>query len=401
MAKTKTLWGCQQVRLHPDNKLKAILEYICGEANKIYNCAVYYARQIWFKVKRIVNRAELCRQLKWNRHFTAMYVTASQQVCNGVAESFQSFRELLDMFYRGELEERPRPPNYRKAGLFTVSYPKAKLKLVDGRVRLPLGDRVKVWFGLREFFIDFPSNLDWNRVKEVRILPRNGAFYAEFVYPIDPQPADVDPTQAMGIDHGVDNWLTCVDTQGHGFILDGRHLKAMNQWYNKRVAELKEGHDEHYWTKRLAATTEKRNRQMRDAINKAARMVVNHCMAHRIGTIVFGWNPGQKRGAAMGRKANQKFVQIPTARLKERIKQLCAIHGLRFVEQEESYTSQASYLDNDDVPVHGEKPDKWTPSGKRVARGLYRTASGCCVNADCNGAANILRKVARTVGLDL
>ena len=318
-------------------------------------------------------------------------------MCNGVVEAFRSFRELNKLFYQGKLEQRPKLPHYRKAGLFTVSYPKRWLRLVNDKIRLPLGKQVKAWFGLREFFIDMPSNLEWESIKEVRILPRNGSFYAEFVYKVEPQAVDVEPTQALGIDHGINNWLTCVDTVGNSFIVDGKHLKSLNQWYNKRMATLKQGHNEHYWTKGLATITEKRNRQMRDAINKAARIVVNHCINQGIGTLVFGWNPGQKEGANLGKKTNQQFVQIPTARLKQRLFQLCDLYGIQFIETEESYTSQASALDRDEIPVFGEKPAQWNPSGKRVKRGLYRTAQNWYVNA----AWNILAKVARTAGLDL
>ena len=401
MSKKQFYWGCQQTLISSDKELSAILEYICTESNQIYNCALYYARQIWFKTKRIVNRAELCAEMKHNRHFKAMYVSASQQVCNGVAEAFKSFKELNKLYWDGQLDRRPKPPTYRKPGLFTVSYPKRWLKRVSDRIRLPLGKQVKAWFGLSEFFIKMPSNLDWNWIKEVRILPRNGAFYAEFVYQLELQKADVEPTKALGIDHGIDNWLTCVDTVGHSFIVDGKHLKSLNQWYNKRVATLKEGHDGTYWTNRLATLTEKRNRQMRDAINKAARLVVNHCITHRIGTIVFGWNQGQKDSANMGKRNNQTFVQIPTARLKQRISQLCDLYGIQLIETEESYTSKASALDNDDIPVFGEKPNSWKPSGKRVKRGLYRTGQNWYINADCNGATNIIRKVARTAGINL
>ncbi len=162
-----------------------------------------------------------------------------------------------------------------------------------------------------------------------------------------------------------------------------------------------EGQPNGFWSKQLARITERRNRQMRDAVNKAARLVVNHCLEHGIGTIVFGWNPDQKRSANMGKKTNQKFVQIPTSRLKERIKQLCEQYGLRFVETEESYSSQASFVDDDPVPTYGAKPDNWTPSGKQIKRGLYRTAAGHLVNADANGAANIIKKVAGRLGINL
>jgi transposase len=110
---------------------------------------------------------------------------------------------------------------------------------------------------------------------------------------------------------------------------------------------------------------------------------------------------GQKDGANMGAKTNQKFVQIPIGRLKDRIAQMCEQYGIKFVETEESYTSKASFVDLDILPKFGEKPQGWQASGKRIKRGLYRTANGWLINADAQGAANIGRKVAAMLGLDL
>ena len=199
-------------------------------------------------------------------------------------------------------------------------------------IRLPLGKKVKAWFGISEIYIPMPSNLDISIIKEVRILPRNGCFYAEFVYKLNPQTVKLDSQKALGIDPGVNNWLTCVSTVGTSFIIDGLHLKSMNQWYNKSVAKRKKNKPQGFWSRKLAQLTEKRNRQMRYAVNKAARIVINHCIKHQIGNVVFGWNKGQKQKANMGKKNNQKFVQIPTYRLKERIKQLCEIYGINFIE---------------------------------------------------------------------
>lgn len=155
---------------------------------------------------------------------------------------------------------------------------------------------------------------------------------------------------------------------------------------------------------------------MRDAVNKAARIVINHCIINHIGTIVFGWNKGQKDGANIGKLNNQRFVSVPTGKLKDRIAQLCGQYGIHFQETEESYTSRASFVDSDDLPVFGAKPEGWKASGKRVkslrhspggslraksAASLYRTALNQYINADCNGASNIIRKVATTLGLSL
>ncbi len=140
---------------------------------------------------------------------------------------------------------------------------------------------------------------------------------------------------------------------------------------------------------------------MRDGVKKTAIFVINHCLKHGIGIVVFGWNKGQKQSIELGTKTNQKFVQIPTARLKERIEQLCNLYGLQFIETEESYTSKSSFLDNDVLPKYGEKLDNCEPSGKRIRRGLYKSTVGFLINADCSGAANILRKVFGRLKLNL
>jgi putative transposase len=396
------LFGCQQVLIKTDKDTQAVLEYLASESNDLYNCAVYYARQIWFKTGKIVTGFDLTAQMKTNPHFKAGYASSMQQTCLNVGEAFKSFKKLVFLAKKGELDQKPKAPKYRKSGgLFTVTYPKKWLKLIDDRIRFPLGNQVKAWFGISDFFLPLPTNLKWEDIKEIRVLPRNGCFYAEFVYSQQIESKQLDPTKALGIDPGLNNWLTCVSNTGDSFIVDGKHLKSINQWYNKQIATMKEGKTQGFWSRTLANITEKRNRQMRDAVNKAARLVVNYCLTNNIGTIAFGWNKGQKQDCNLGKQNNQKFVSVPTAKLKERIAQLCDQYGINFVETEESYTSKSSFLDGDELPKIGEKPEQWQPSGKRVKRGLYRTASNQYINADCNGAANILRKVKGMLGLDL
>lgn len=398
------MFGCQQVLITPDKELKAVLEFICGESNKLHNCAIYYARQMYFKAHKYVKPFDLSTELKRNPHYSALCAQAAQQVCGAVGESVKSFKGLIKLFNEGGLAHRPKFPNYRtKDGLHLIAYPKQALgkKLIDGEIVIPLGQRVQTWFGLKNFKFAMPSNLDYKSIRELRILPRNGCFYAEFVYKVDAVNVSLDPSKALGIDPGLNNWLTCVSNVGTSFMVDGLHLKSLNRWYNKQIATLKENKPQGFWSKRLAVITEKRNRQVRDAVNKSARQVLNHCLENRIGLIVFGWNKGQKDSANMGAKTNQKFVQIPTARLKNRIEQLCEQYGIRFIETEESYTSKASFIDRDELPTFGEKPEGWQATGKRTKRGLYRTAQKWYINADCNGAANILRKVSMTLGLDL
>jgi putative transposase len=360
--------------------------------------------QLYFKTGRIPNRAELHKVLgtdNQNLHYKAFYSDTAQQILTGVAESFKSFMGLLKGIKEGRVTQRPKLPGYRQSGMALVTFTGRSVKLKDGMLRFPLGSKVKTWFGLDAFFLPMPSNLDFKAIREYRILPRNGCFYLELIYKTENIRSNVNPAKCLAIDHGIDNWLTCVSNAGTSFIIDGKHLKSLNQGYNKRVASLRSGKANGYWSKRLASLTEKRNRQMRDAVNKAARKVIQHCLNNQIGTVVFGWNKGQKDSANMGKKTNQKFVQIPTGRLKDRIAQLCEQHGIKFVETEESYSSKASFVDNDFLPTFGEKPEGWKASGKRLKRGLYRTAQGWLINADANGGANIARKVAIMLGLDL
>jgi putative transposase len=396
-------YGCQQELITPNQELKAILEYACGEANKLANCAIYYCRQLYFKAGIIASKYDLHKLLKTNPHFQALYSHVSQQALTTVAESFKSFKGLKKVVAEGKVSQKPRLPNYRKKdGLALLTFPKADVKLKGKMLRFPLGSKVKTWFGLDAFYLKMPTNLDYQSIKEIRILPRNGAFYVEYVYKFKVETPVLDSSKVLGIDPGITNWLACINNIGTSFLIDGRHLKSVNQWYNKQVARLRENQPQGFWSRKLARITEKRNRQMRDAVNKAARLVVNNCINNQISTIVFGWNKGQRQECTLG-KNTQNFVQIPTAKLKDRIAQLCGQYGIRFIETEESYTSKASFVDRDFLPTFGEqnKPEGWKPSGKRVKRGLYRTANNQYLNCDCQGAANIIRKVSTTLGICL
>ncbi len=396
------MYGCQQNLIHPNNELKAVLEFICSESHKLTNCGIYYARQLYFKTGKLIGKYDLEKEYKTNKHYQVLHSQAAQQILRSVAESFKSFKELDKKYLLGELHFKPKLPKYRKGnGYALVTYPKQAFRLVGDRIKIPLGTTVKRWFKIDSFLLPMPSNLRFENIKELRILPSNQCFYTEFVYEHKPVEAiELNQQYALAIDPGINNWLSCVSNVGTSFIVDGRKVKSLNQWYNKRVSTIKEGKPQGYWDEQLAHITEKRNRQMKDAVNKAAKLVVNYCIEHQIATVIFGWNPGQRQEATLG-KTTQSFVQIPTAKLKERISQLCKYHGIKFVETEESYTSKASFLDGDSLPTYGEKPATWKSSGKRVKRGMYRTGAGKLINADLNGAANIMRKVETQLGLCL
>jgi putative transposase len=409
MPKPKKNMGVQQVLLHPDPETKAILQYLCEQSGKVYNSGVYFSRQTFFKTgKMMTGKFDLFYEPSIAKSLNAQSLpsTPMQQTLLSVSEAWKSFKELRGLHSKGQMHFRPKPPGYLEgAKLFKVAYPNSgaqKPLMKDGQLRFSLGLTVSRWFKVKEFFLPAISNIEMSKVKEFTILPKNGAFYLECSYEVPTQQADVDHSEALGIDLGTSaNMAACVDTKGNSFLVDAFDMKAMNQLWNKRVATRKEGKSSDHWDSWLDRVTRKRNHQMRDGVNKAAKLIVDHCIKRGIGTIVCGWNEGFKVNSSMGRVSNQKFVQMPLAKLRDRIKQLCDVNGLKFETTEEAYTSKASFLDGDSLPKYGEKPEGWKASGKRVKRGLYQSVDGSRVNADLNGAANILRKVASNLGLDL
>jgi IS605 OrfB family transposase len=409
MPKVQKFMGVQQVLLSPDHEMKAILEYLCQQSGKLYNSGVYFARQTFFKTgKLLTGKFDLAYEPSVAKTMVAqsMPSTPAQQTLLSVIEAFKSFKGLRSLFLNGQLPFKPKAPGYLTGSkLFKVAYPNSggqKPTLINGQLRFSLELTVKRWFGISEFFLPMPSNIDIAHVKEFTILPKNGAFYLEMSYEVEKQNHVLDINQALSIDLGTaDNLAACVDTLGNSLLIDARAMKAMNQLWNKKVSTRKDGKPEAYWDNWLDRVTRKRNHQMRDGINKAAKLIIDHCLKYGIGTLVIGWNDGFKSNANMGRINNQKFVQMPLGKLKTRLMQLCDLHGIRFQETEEAYTSKASFLDGDSLPKFGEKPDGWKASGKRVKRGLYKSGNGSLINADLNGAANILQKVASNLGIDL
>ncbi|NEO94305.1 MAG: IS200/IS605 family element transposase accessory protein TnpB [Moorea sp. SIO3G5] len=398
---------------------RAFWEFQCRQSNSLFNCAVYYSKQKhyqwleeqqafttywrgdefragWKTYKCGVKYPEIDKALKMSPHYKAMAAQSAQQTLKTVGEAIKSYNQLVGLYYKGEVD-RPRFPRYRKSGgLASVTFPRQALTYKQGLFHPSVSKESKPEL-LIQITLTPPEFIDPDWVKEVTIRPCYGQLWIDWVIDDGKQPVDTSPeldySQALGIDHGGDNWLTCVSTLGKSFIIDGKRLKAMNQGYSRLVAKHKAGKSEKYWDSTLDRIQLKRNNQMRDATNKAARFIVNRCLNDGIGNIVIGWNEGQKNRSNMGKKGNQKFVVIPTKRLIERLKQLWPEYGIKLIVTEESYTSKASFLDGDSLPKYGEKPECWKPSGKRVRRGLYQTASGMLINADCNGAGNILRKV--------
>jgi putative transposase len=181
------------------------------------------------------------------------------------------------------------------------------------------------------------------------------------------------------------------------YIVGGGAAKSINQFYNKRIAEIvsreTKGTTEKFKpTEEYYDLTNRRNNRIHDLMKKTGKQLIEWCAENRADTIVLGCNRYWKQESHIGHVNNQKFVQIPFSYLKNVIAWLAEREGIRVVEQEESYTSKASFLDRDFIPVYGQEPEVFRFSGKRNPRGLYTSEEGIVTNADLQASANILRK---------
>jgi IS605 OrfB family transposase len=277
----------------------------------------------------------------------------------------------------------------------------------DGKFPVPLSRDFKRQVG-GNVILEIPERLRGKRIKEIRIYPKYKAraFDVTYIYESEDVKAQVNPESmigeagrsvaSMGIDLGMDNLAACVTTKQASFVIDGKRLKSVNQWFNKRSSQLQSEKDKQGikgFTEQQYKITDRRHHRVRDYLNKAARHIINHCIKQEIGKVVVGYNPGMKQDSHMGTRNNQNFVQVPIFTLRLKLKSLCERYGITFVEQEESYTSKSSFVDGDPIPVYNaDNPVEFKGSGKRIKRGLYRTQEGWLINADINGAANILKK---------
>jgi putative transposase len=219
------------------------------------------------------------------------------------------------------------------------------------------------------------------------------------VYEKSATKANVNPSFCVGIDLGVTN-LAAIASNREGWVprlVNGRPLKARNQWYNKRIKELRHMRpkdERDRVTKQMERITNKRNRQVNHYLHTASKRIIDFLAKEGVGTIIIGKNPLWKQEVNHGRHNNQNFVCIPHARFIEMLTYKAElVVSIKVIMTEESYTSKASFLDLDDLPVY--KPDdeeEHVFSGKRVYRGLYRSKDGTEINADVQGAYNMIRK---------
>jgi IS605 OrfB family transposase len=392
----------QTNRLRVNNQESEALKQLCRLSKNMFNVGLYNVRQYFFQEHKYLRYEGNYHHSKENENYQALATDIAQQTLKIVDRSFQSFFKLLNMKQQGSYQAKVRMPHYLpKDGYFLLTIPLrprdwARLPGKGWVFNIPMSRSFRREFGAVS--VTVPERLRDKPVKEIRILPKYGArcFDVCFVYE-SPEVEQVRQDGGiLGIDLGLDNFATCVSSTHDAFIVDGKRIKSINQWWNKenaRLQSIKDLQGIKALTHRQAKLLDRRNHRIGDYLNKSARYVVNWCIANRISKIVIGYNPDFKQGVNMGKRNNQNFTQIPIFTFKRKLQSLCERYGIELIEQEESYTSKASSLDADTLPT-------WSPtnttkhefSGKRIKRGLYRTKQKWLVNADANGALNILRK---------
>ena len=371
----------------------AVIDAAAFASKNLYNAALYEIRQVFIHEEVHIPYEEMDKRMKQHEAYRALPAKVSQQVLKQLDKNWKSFKEGLKAYEEdpSKFIGRPRLPKYkhktegRNILIYTIqaiSKKGLKRSLVQPSM-LPISVKTKQ-----------------KDVDQVRIVPRNGYYVVEVIYTKKPVQAKVDPSFCVGIDLGVTN-LAAIASNREGFIprlVNGRPIKAWNQWYNKRMKELKNQlpkDDRERVTRQMERITNTRNRQIHHYLHTASKRIVDFLAEERIGTIIIGKNPLWKQETGIGKRNNQNFVSIPHARFIDMLTYKATLVGIQVEVREESYTSKASFLDLDPIPDYKSNDEKQHVfSGKRIGKRnrLYRTKDGRKICADVNGAYNILRK---------
>ena len=360
-------------------------------SNNLYNQALYLFRQqldadgtwLWYNdmdklMKQTLNLDGEC-------NYKLLKAQCSQQVLRVFDKSIKAYCKSIKEWKKHpeKYKGMPQMPHYRKrGGMFNLYYPNQSCRIKDGYIRLSKDLSVKIpqWEKYGDSLKSFC---------QVRMIPNRRNVKVEIVYNHDVQRADVDTNKCAAIDLGLDNLATMVTDEGC-VIFSGKYLKSYNQYFNKTLSHLQSIKDHQgikRSTRRIIRMYNKRDRYFEDAFQKVSRQIVDILVEKKIGRLIVGYNAGWKQKSDMGKRNNQKFVQMPFARLTSYLRYKCEMVGIDFVKHEESYTSKCDALALESIGKHKEY------LGRRVKRGLFRSSTGKVINADQNGALNILRKV--------
>ena len=382
----------EQHIIKSNNILYKDLDNLCFLSKNLYNQALYRIRQQFFEDKSFKNYYELNRELHDENQidYRALPANSSQETLKLVNQNYSSFFKSLQKHIKGV-----KIPGY-------LDKTKGRQIVVYNHMTLPSNLLEKGIIKLPKSNIQFKTKQ--KNIRQVRIVPKNNYIVIEVIYEATIKELLKDNKRYMSIDLGIDNLASCSSNVTKSFIINGKPVKSINQYYNKKKAvlqsELKLKQNKNT-SKHLQNLTLKRNNKIKDYFHKASRYIVNQLVNQSINTLIIGKNDGWKQETNIGNVNNQNFTSIPHQMFINQLKYKCQLEGINVIEQEESYTSKVSFFDNDFIPVYGQNDELFKSSGKRIKRGLYKVSSGLVLNADINGSLNIMRKYLNEVCDDL
>ena len=358
------------------NPLYSELDNLCFLSKNLYNSALYTVRQFYFTNKKYFNWIKVNNQFvsEKQQDYYALPCKVSQQTLKMVDQNMKSFFNAI----KAKKSKAKLPKYFDKVkGRFVVTYTNQAI----GKKALQNG-----YIELSKTNIKIKTKV--KNVKQVRIVPQNNFIVVEVLYEVKPKSHDKSKEMYCGIDFGLNNLMTCSFQNDSPLIINGKPLKSINWHYNKEKSRLQSLLDGRKKTsKRIQNITLKRNNRINDYLHKTTKIFVNYLVSKEINNVVIGYNKEWKQGINIGRVNNQNFVGIPYYKLLNMLTYKCEMEGISVIVTEENYTSKCSFLDDEDICKHEEYV------GKRIKRGLYKASDGRLINADVNGALNILKKV--------
>ena len=362
--------------IRKSNSLYKELDMLCILSKNLYNYALYTVRQYYFENKKYINWININNQfikIKQSDYY-ALPCKVSQQTLKMVDQNMKSFFKSIKV-----KNSKSRLPKYldKTKGRFLVTYTNqaiSKTELTKGYISL---SKTKIRIKTKV-----------QNVQQVRIVPQNNIIIVEILYKVDCKVNKSNVKKYCGVDFGLNNLMSCGFSEVRPMIVNGRPLKSINQHYNKKKAKLQSLlKNNKHTSNRISNLTIKRNNRINNYLHKASRIFINYLVSNDITDVVIGYNKEWKQGINIGKVNNQNFVNITYYKLLNMITYKCELLGITVHVTEESYTSKCSFLDNEDVCKHDEY------MGKRIKRGLFQSSDGRLINADINGALNILKKV--------
>lgn len=307
-----------------DKKQFLKLREMCKNSNSLYNCALFEIKNFYKETAGYLNYNELYKLLKNNIHYKSLPAKIAQQTLRLADKNYRSFFALLRKKNNGQYADTIQEPKYRKSGdLYILILTEQQISIRKGFCKITKD-------------IKFPFSYNFGgKIKQAIIKPSHNYFTIYLTYEPNNKSLrkELDKDNIIGIDLGIDNFLSCVSTVGpSSFIVSGKPIKSYNQYYNKRIAKMKselaQCNKEQKWSNRLNQLSENRKNWIHNYFNQTVAFLLDYCFKHNVGKIIVGYNKQWKQNVNIGKSNNQKFVNIPHYLFKQKLKSKCEENGM-------------------------------------------------------------------------